>query len=170
MGTARALFYWHMRVHGYWMIEYLSISKILRAAPAQYGKAFLLTETDAGDTTYFVLHQLQTIKRAVEELHAYLRRKMREVGQVERLIAHADGLNHRQLTLLGDAIRDPGASYTYVSHANSNRVTHETARRDLLELQGLGLLRRRKSGRKHIYGAVEDLPHALQSLDGGPSA
>jgi Fic family protein len=162
--TARALFYWCMRVHGYWMTEYLSISKILRGAPARYGKAFLLTETDGGDTTYFLLHQLETIERAVDELHAYLRREAREIRKVERLIEGADGFNHRQLTLLGEAIRDPDASYTYISHASSNRVTHETARHDLLELYDLGLLRRRKSGRQHLYRAVEDLPGALEDL------
>jgi Fic family protein len=162
--TARALFYWYARTRGYWMIEYLSISKILRGAPAKYGRAFLLTETDEGDTTYFLLHQLETIKGAVDELHAYLRRKVREIREVERLIKDADGLNHRQLALLGDAIRDPDTSYTYVSHANSNRVSHETARSDLLELRDLGLLRSRKSGRQHVYSAVDDLPHALEGL------
>ncbi len=49
--TARALFYWSMRVQGYWLTEYLSISRILREAPSQYARAFLLTETDEGDTT-----------------------------------------------------------------------------------------------------------------------
>jgi Fic family protein len=162
--TARALFYWCARIHGYWMIEYLSISKILRDAPARYSRAFLLTETDDGDATYFLLHQLETIKRAVDELHAYLRRKVSEIRDVQRLIKDAEGLNHRQLALLGDAIRDPDTSYTYVSHANSNRISHETARGDLLELRDLGLLRAHKRGRKHVYSAVENLPHALAEL------
>ncbi len=41
--TARALFYWAMRTNGYWLAEYLSISRILREAPAQYSRAFLFT-------------------------------------------------------------------------------------------------------------------------------
>lgn len=162
--TARALFYWHMRTRGYWLIEYLSISRILRDAPAQYSRAFLLTETDEGDTTYFLLHQLRTIQRAVEELHAYLRRKASEIGDVERLIEGTAGLNYRQLTLLSDAIRHPDNQYTYWSHFASHRVTHETARKDLLQLHDRGLLRRRKIGRMHAYSAVDDLPHALQQL------
>ncbi|HWX45150.1 MAG TPA: Fic family protein [Solirubrobacteraceae bacterium] len=162
--TARALFYWYMRTRGYWMVEYLSISRILREAPAQYSRAFLLTETDEGDTTYFLLHQLHTVKRAVEELHAYLRRKVSEIRDVERLIEGADGLNHRQLALLSDAIRRPEGTYTYQSHATSHRVTHETARNDLLRLHGRGLLRRRKIGRMHAYSAAADLPHAIERL------
>ena len=56
--TARALFYWSMLRSGYWLAEFISISHILRKAPAQYGRAYLFTETDGGDTTYFLIHQL----------------------------------------------------------------------------------------------------------------
>jgi Fic family protein len=160
--TARALFYWHMRTHGYWLIEYLSISRILRKASAKYTKAFLLTETDDGDTTYFLLHQLDVIRQAVEQLHVYLRRKVKEVRDVEKLIKDADELNHRQLALLSDAIRHPSSTYTYRSHAASHRVVEETARSDLIHLLDKGLLRRRKTGHKHVYSAVPDLPKALR--------
>lgn len=167
--TARALFYWYMRTRGYWMIEYLSISRILRVAPSKYSRAFLLTETDGGDTTYFLLHQLETIKHAVEELHIYLRRKISEIKDVERLIAGAAGLNHRQLALLSDAVRNSDDLYTYQSHATSHRVTHETARNDLLQLHDQGLLQRRKSGHRHVYRAVADLPEVLKRLSTGNS-
>jgi Fic family protein len=160
--TARALFYWYMRTRKYWLIEYVSISRVIRNASAQYGKAFLLTESDRGDTTYFLLHQLEVIRRAVEELHVYLNRKVREVREIERLIKDSDGLNHRQLALLSDATRHPENAYTYQSHASSHRVTHETARTDLAQLQARGLLQRRRAGRRHVYSAVSDLPKALQ--------
>jgi len=160
--TARALFYWYMRTRRYWLVEFLSISRVIRRAPAQYGKAFLFTETDRGDTTYFLLHQLEVIQRAIEELHVYLDRKVTEVRAIEKLIKDADGLNHRQLALLSDASRHPENVYTYESHAASHRVTHETARADLLQLRERGLLQRRKTGRRHAYSAVPDLPTALQ--------
>ncbi len=161
--TARALFYWYMRTHGYRLAEYLSISRILREAPAQYSRAFLLTETDDGDTTYFLLHQLDTIKRAVEELHVYLDRKAHEIRDVERLLKGSDDLNHRQMALLGHALRHPDHSYTYRGHATDHRVTHETARNDLLELESRRLLVRRKAGRRYVFGAVPDLAAALEA-------
>ncbi|HEY5344269.1 MAG TPA: Fic family protein [Solirubrobacteraceae bacterium] len=162
--TARALFYWYMRTQKYWLVEYLSLSRVIRSAPAKYGKAFLLTETDHGDTTYFLLHQLEVIQRAVDELHVYLNRKVREVREIERLIKGSAGFNHRQLALLADASRHPENVYTYQSHASSHRVTHETARADLLQLRERGLLQRRKAGRRHAYSAVPDLPKALQEF------
>jgi Fic family protein len=160
--TARALFYWYMRTRGYWLVEYLSISRILRKAPSKYGEAFLLTETDEGDTTYFILYQLEVLKRAVDELHRYLQRKMKEVQDVERLIKDADSFNHRQLALLSDAIRHPDHTYTYRSHASSHKVTHETARADLQSLSAHGLLVRRRIGKMHRYGPIADLPEALK--------
>jgi Fic family protein len=160
--TARALFYWSMRVQGYWLTEYLSISRILRNAPAQYSRAFVLTETDEGDTTHFILYQLQVIKRAIKELHAYLRRKVAEVQGVEQLIRGSAQFNHRQLALLGDAIRKPDRRYTFRSHAASHDVTHETARRDLGELAERGLLERRRSGRQHLFVPPADLADRLQ--------
>ena len=39
--TARALFYWSMLRQGYWLFEFISISHILRQAPARYARAFL---------------------------------------------------------------------------------------------------------------------------------
>jgi Fic family protein len=162
--TARTLFYWYMRARGYWLVEYLSISRILRRAPSQYSKAFLFTETDERDTTYFLLHQLRVIERAVRELHVYLARKAGEVRDLERrLEGHAD-FNHRQLAVLSDAIRNPTSVYTYQSHASENRVTHETARNDLHALWDRGLLQRRKVGRRHAFVAAPDIAQALERL------
>lgn len=162
--TARALFYWAMRRQGYWLTEYLSISSILRKAPAKYSRAFAYTETDDGDTTYFILYQLEVIKRAVEQLHTYLQKKVKEVREVERLLKRSEGFNHRQLALLSDALRNPGQLYTFSSHAASHNVTHETARHDLIELFEHGLLERLKSRQKHVFRAGHDLADRLREV------
>jgi Fic family protein len=162
--TARALFYWYMRKRRYWLVEYLSISRILRNAPARYGKSFLLTETDDGDLTYFIDYQLVVIKRAIEELYAYLARKTREVRDVERLLKRSQGFNHRQLALLGYAIRNPEESITFRTHAESHGVTHETARNDLLPLVERGLLDRSTIRGRHFFSPAPDLPRLLATL------
>lgn len=160
--TARALFYWYMRTRGYWLVEYLSVSNILREAPTQYTKAFLRTETDEGDTTYFIAYQLDVIQRAVEELHAYLERKARDIRDVERLIKGSPDFNHRQLALLSHAIRKPEAVYTFNSHALSHGVTHETARTDLLTLERRRLLDSRRDGRRYVFTPSRRLPELLK--------
>ncbi|MGH2946738.1 MAG: Fic family protein [Solirubrobacteraceae bacterium] len=162
---ARALFYWCMRTRGYWLTEYLSISRILRDAPAQYTRSFVLTETDERDTTYFLLYHLQVIRRAVEELHDYLQRKIDEVRSVERLVRGSTHFNHRQLALLGHAVRESGHAYTMDGHAGSHGVTHETARTDLADLTAKGLLTRRRQGRRFIFLPASDIVDRLRELE-----
>jgi Fic family protein len=160
--TARILFFWLMRVNGYWLAEYLPISRLIRNAPAQYGRAFLETETDGGDVTYFLIHQLNVIERAIGDLHDYLKRKTAEIRNIETLLHGADYLNGRQLALVSDAVRDPDASYSFDSHAMSHRVSHETARSDLGDLADRGLLVRRRRGRKYLFEPAPGLPERLK--------
>ena len=160
--TARILFFWAMQSRGYWLAEYLPISRLIRDAPAQYGRAFMEVETDGGDTTYFLIHQLRVIERAIADLHIYLNRKVSEVRDVERLLQDNASLNGRQLALLIDAVRRPTAIYSFDSHGRSHRVSHETARSDLRALAESGFLTSRRKGRKHVFEPVPDLPERLR--------
>jgi len=144
--TARTLFYWSMRSQGYWLTEFLSISRILRQAPMQYARAFLFTERDEGDTTYFIAYQLGVILRAIDDLHTYLQRRMAEIRDSERFL-HDAGLNHRQAALIRHALRHPDAEYTFKSHQRSHGVVYQSARNDLLDLERRGYVERRRIGR-----------------------
>ena len=88
--TARALFYWAMLRHDYRLFEFVSISRFLKKAPAQYARAFLHTETDGNDLTYFIVHQVDVIRRAIDELDEYLKTKARQVQRVERMLRRSD--------------------------------------------------------------------------------
>lgn len=160
--TARILFFWLMRVRGYWLAEYLPISRFIRKAPAQYARAFMETELDDGDATYFLMHQLEVIERAIEDLHVYLQRKIAEVRDVERLLKGTEHFNHRQLALITDAIRHPDAGYSFDSHAGSHRVTHETARADLTDLARQGVLVQSRKGRRYVFEPAPDLLDRLK--------
>lgn len=162
--TARALFYWSMLSQGYWLAEYLSISSILRAAPARYAKSFLYVETDEGDVTYFLLAQLRVIMRSLDALDEYLQRKMREVREVETLLRRSPAFNQRQLALLAHGLRHPDAVYTFRSHATSHSVTYQSARTDLLDLESKGLLERAVQGKTFLFYPVADLADRLRAL------
>ncbi len=167
--TARALFYWSMLSHGYWLTEYLSISRILKQAPAQYARSFLYTETDGNDATYFILYQLGVVLRAIDELHEYLQRKMQEVRQADALLRTAD-LNYRQTALLSHALRHPDAEYTFRSHMTSHRIVYESARTDLLDLAQRGFLVQRKLGRAFVFRPALDLSDRLGDRTSEPVA
>lgn len=160
--TARILFFWAMRARGYVLAEYLPISKLIREAPGQYGRAFLQTETDSGDTTYFLLQQLDLIERAIEDFDRYIERKAADQRDVRRLLHEVDGINGRQLVLLTHALKHPDHSYAFGGHARSNKVTHETARADLGGLAERGLLIRRRRGRAFEFEPPPNLPELLR--------
>jgi Fic family protein len=144
--TARTLFYWSMLSQGYWLTEFLSISRILRNAPMQYARSFLYSERDEGDTTYFIDYQLAVLHRAIDDLHDYLQRQMAEIRDSERLLRDA-ALNHRQVALVRHALRHPNAEYTIKSHQRSHDVVYQSARTDLLDLADRGYLERSRVGR-----------------------
>jgi Fic family protein len=166
--TARALFYWSMARSAYWLMEYTSISNILLKAPAQYMRAHLHTETDNNDTTYFLLHQLQTIRQAIAALHDYVARKSREQKETEHLLAASPNLrgrfNLRQTALLNHALRNAGEAYRVDAHQRTHSVVYQTARRDLLELEAQGLLEKTKQGNAFVFYAPADLRERLGVL------
>jgi len=159
--TARALFYRSMLRQGYWLTEFISISRLLYQAPVQYARSFLHTETDEADFTYFLLHQLSVICRAIDDLFKYLDNKVGEVRRVERALRDVPGLNHRQLALLSHAIRHPDTAYTIESHRNSHDVVYQTARADLLDLEALGFLERSQVGRQYRFYPAPGLSERL---------
>ena len=162
--TARALFYWSMLRHGYWLCEYISISHILLKAPAKYSRAFLYSETDDNDLTYFILYQLEVIDRAIRALHGYIKRKAEEVQRLEAGLKDLSILNHRQRALLSHALRHPSQRYTIYGHQASHNVVYQTARLDLLDLQERGLLTAVKISRRWYFSPASDLEEKLAGL------
>jgi Fic family protein len=159
--TARALFYWSMLHHKYWLAEYISISQIVLRAPARYARAFLYTETDEADLTYFLIDQLSVIMRALESLHQYIARKTSEIQTLEKELRGIEVLNHRQRSLIRHAIRHPGKRYTVAEHQRTNDVSYESARSDLLNLVERGLLNSMMMGVKWIFTPVAHLTRQL---------
>ena len=166
--TARALFYWSMLKQGYWTMEFISISRILKSAPAQYTKAYLHTETDDNDVTYFIIHQLEVINKAITDLLAYLENKSNEIRTVEQLIKKSPDLqnllNYRQIALINRALKSPDAEFYVESHRGAHNVTYDTARTDLLKLVDMGLLDKTKVGKAFLFSASPDLHKKLDGL------
>ncbi len=162
--TARALFYWAMLHQGYWLFEFISISSVINTeARGQYERSFLLSESDDNDLTYVLVGQVKVIQQAIANLHAYLERKVSEVGAMQQRLEVMEGLNHRQLALLRHALRHSGFRYAVVSYQNSHGVSHQTARSDLQKLAGRGLLVAGKDGRREIFRVPQDLAQRLPS-------
>jgi len=165
--TARALYYWYLVRAKYWLMEFVSISTILHRRPAQYARAYLYTETDDNDTTYFVEYNLGIIHKAIAALYSHLGRKAEELRDVENLLTSPDvrrQFNHRQLALLAHALKSQRTVYTIQAHKRSHAVTYQTARTDLLGLSKMGLLNVEKRGKAFNFLVPSGLTSRLESL------
>lgn len=162
--TARALFYWYMMREGYWMMEFLSISRTILKAPRQYLRSFLYSEIDNQDLTYFIGYNLKAIMLAIEELKIYLSRKQKEFQKGTKVLRGCEQLNVRQQTLIYHALSHPGFVYSIASHRNVHGIVYQTARTDFLDLVKLGLFEKIKKGRSFYFRAYDDLTEKLRKL------
>ena len=161
--VARALFYWSMIRHGFELFEYISISEIIKKSPGQYRDAFLYTETDDNDLTYFILFHLKVMERALTTLHQYIKQKRRKLAALENKI-RAISLNHRQRAIITHALRNPDHLYTIKSHQTSNRIAYATARKDLFDLSDKKILNRKKTGKEYYFVPTRDIENNLAQL------
>lgn len=137
--TARSLFYWYMIKKGYWLTEYLSISRIIYTNKKAYEKAFLYTENDSNDLSYFIQYHLEVMKKAFEELKKYLQRKIDEQQNIFRFegISH---INERQRYVLQAISDSKRVLFTPKELATQFDVSAKSARTDLQELVKMGYM------------------------------
>ncbi|MBO7047718.1 MAG: Fic family protein [Spirochaetia bacterium] len=130
--TARSLVYWFLLKQGYRFMEYLSISRIIYRTKAQYEKAFLYTENDNNDIGYFLHYNIEVLRKAADELRAYLERKSQQRHYVSLFVQQ--GLNQRQAQFMVRLDQNPDDVITVKEYATLYGVANQTARSDLYEL------------------------------------
>ena len=128
--TARALFYWYMLRSGYWMTEYLSISRIIYRSKASYEKAFLQVEADDNDIGYFVNYHLRVLELAFKELKQYIERKILQKQRSLDFMTLGN-INERQASILSSFRDDPKITYTIKELESRFSVSHTTAKTDI---------------------------------------
>lgn len=154
--TARALFYGYLTKNGYWLIEFMSISRAIIKSPAKYARAYLYTESDDNDLTYFLNYQIRTMDIALNELKKYISRKMNEKKKMFEIIKGIEGLNSRQINIIKEFHEDKRKTLTINEVATTFNVVYQTARQDLLELEKKGLLTKKILGKKKFLFIRDD--------------
>jgi Fic family protein len=137
--TARALFYWYLLSKGYWLAEYLSISRLIIKSKSQYEKAYLYTENDENDLTYFLNYNLKAMELAFEALRKYIQRKIEEKKYITNFqrISH---INERQAEILKMYYDESNLILTVKEIETRFIVSNQTARADLLQLVDSGFI------------------------------
>lgn len=137
--TARALFYWYLLSKGYWLTEYLSISRLIIKSKNQYESAYLYTENDENDLTYFINYNLKTMDLAYGALQSYIQRKIEEKKYVTNFqrIQH---INERQAEIIKWFYDEPNLLLTVKEVENRLLVSNQTSRTDLQQLSEIGFI------------------------------
>ena len=138
--TARALFYWYMLKQGYWLTEYMSISRIIASAKKSYEKSFLYTEADNNDISYFVHYNLKVLEKAFKALQTYIKRKQDERHAAARYL-HIGNINERQAQIIQLFNNDPQIVLTVKDLQLKFYISPTTAKHDIVGLVEKGLLR-----------------------------
>lgn len=149
--TARAVFYWYMLKKGYWLTEYLSISRIIYRTKHSYENSFLYAENDRMDIGYFLSYNLRVLELAFKELKDYIQRKITQKQKAVDFLK-LGFVNERQASILAVLRDDPRIIITVSDICAKFQVSQPTAKADIDKLVGMGLLERvQVNGRQFNY-------------------
>jgi Fic family protein len=163
--TARALFYWYMLKCDYDLFKYVSISKLIKDRPKDYGLAYLYTEKDQNDLTYFIYHQVDVILKSFADLQEYLSSKANEFRRILTLLdstRFSAALNFTQKDIVKRAFKQPGKIFTVKEVSSNYDISENTARTYLEKLSQLKLLLPTKDVRRVLYISPSDLLERLK--------
>ena len=137
--TARALFYWYMLKQGYWLTEYLSISRVIAKSKKSYEKAFLYTEADGMEMGYFVAYNMRVLQQSFKQLQDYIKRKQEEKRAANSFL-RIGNINTRQAQIIKMFADDSNLVVTIADLQARFLVSPTTAKADVVGLMNMGLL------------------------------
>ena len=163
--TSRALFYWYLLKNNYWIVKFISISKIILETGNRYYMSFLNTEQDYNDLNYFIKFQLEVFDRAIKAFYEYISNKQKELIDYSSIYPKLKELNSREKNIALRIIKKPFESLeiTIESHAGLNGVSWETSRKDLHNLENQKILTKRKDGKIFIYTPSQQFLDQIES-------
>lgn len=149
--TARTIFYWFVLSRDYWLFEYLPVSRIILKSRKNYGLAYLYTEFDDNDLTYFLRYNIACIIQALDDLLKFLEQKQTEQNATKAIIKKIEGISQRQADILREMMEHSDEYYSIRKIVQMYSVVYQTARTDLLELEKRGYVVKRQRGREFLF-------------------
>ena len=152
---ARTLFYWSAARSGYWGFAYAPISKMIQKSKGLYEKAYIYTEQDNYDLTYFLDYNLRKIDEAITYIHSEIDNYRQGKSDAYIHLTKVRGFNDRQAQLLIYLSENSENYTTPTMHSNIYGVSFYTAHNDIKELFNKKYLKRTKVGRYMHYSATK---------------
>ena len=128
-----------MLKQGYWLTEYLSISRVIAATKKSYEKAYQYVEADFNDLGYFIAYNLKVLDQSFKQLQNYIKKKQEEKVLANTFLQLGD-INERQAQIIRMFMENPKEVVTVKDLQNKFMVTPTTAKSDIVGLLKRGLL------------------------------
>lgn len=162
--TARAIFYWYLLKKWYWGFSYIPLSRIIKETKNKYEKAYLYTEQDWLDLTYFIVYLANVTSRALSEFENYVNKK-RETKKENILNLNHLWLNDRQNNLIIYFYYNKNSYTTITIHKNYYWINRRTAEKDLKDLIEKWFLESKKVWVSVHYFPEKDFEEKIKKED-----
>lgn len=151
--AARTLFYWYLLKKEYWLVQYISISRAIVQSRKKYDNAFIYSETDDNDLTYFILYIAGVFKISIIKFVEYFEKKLKEVEEFKKVASALEDYNPRQIALLHYFLGNVTETIDVNTHQAKQGISRQTAHIDLMDLVQKGMLAQtvKKGSRKYIF-------------------
>ncbi len=159
--TARTIFYWYLLRKGYWGFSYIPISTAIKNSRKQYWNAYIYSEQDNYDFTYFLVYIANKTNQSFSEFKNYIQIKRKEQKSMFLELNHLF-LNERQNKLLIYLLKNNWAYTNNSIHKNYYRISINTAKKDLEELLQRWFLFKRRQWKYVNYFWVTDLEKLIE--------
>ncbi|MBP9727316.1 MAG: Fic family protein [Gammaproteobacteria bacterium] len=160
---ARTLFYWYMLKHGYWAFKYLSLSEKIKKSSKQYSMAYIYSEQESHDLTYFIQYNIEKLKIARKDFQEYIEKKLKENISTVQINQEKYHLNERQTKLLHYLHQETENRTNIAAYQLSYVVKKGTAIADLKKLVEKKFLRKKKLGRNTFYYPTQAIHELFES-------
>lgn len=154
---ARILFYWYLFKHGYETFKYLSLSEKIINSREQYNKAYIYSEQDNLDLTYFLNYNIKKLELARKEFQEYIKQKHSQKQLISTALQDQHNFNERQIKLLQYLKQDINGRTNLAAYQSLYVVKKGAAIADLKELVEKGLLEKKKVGRNTFYYPTKEV-------------
>lgn len=155
IGLPRALFQVFMHRAGYPTMQLMPVAQVLLWRYETYGRQWPVESR--GDLTGFLTFALEAVWQAVSDLAKRIDLRISEQDLLREQLRFNPDLNHRQRTIIGRAIRLPGATFHIDYHRRSYEIAYSTARADLQGLVDCGYLQVHREGHGFVFTAEPNL-------------
>lgn len=164
--VGRAMFYWVMFKDGYDWFKFVSISRVLQGMAGDYVAAYLKTEKEPFDLTYFVDQQARVLGKLLAEL------RTRSFENHELLLAISDRrpTNKSLVDRVAQEVLTRPVGYGSVeSVAGALNAPSLSVRRALNKLVAEGYFKKTKRANVEIFSGDPDFFNRLSTLANPPT-